>query len=319
MSGCYIELRKSAARGKDSPTADIMRHLRTRQHLGKALILCEQPMVSLSAARKQWLKLTRAVQRQRSCTLNADKILKYTHTIAHMQRLRFTTKPPLDEPGSDVYFLTPQLAAVLPAQCWTVYALCEPPLELARRISEQLPDKALVVDYGRGVPWREPIGLRPKRLLEAQVDSQWRQVRHFLHRNGIAIDKLVDDDIRNIDAMDDALDTLLGISHHFLEIANEFQRALELARPLKIDKTRRIEYDSLALLAHRVQTLLPGAFNQRFLEAYSEDDTFYLHDASRGRYLAPGESLADAYERHIHAGRERLARALQEVYGNSKD
>ena len=315
MARSYIELRKSTPRGKDTATADAMRHLRTRQHLGKAVVICEQPVIYLSAARKQWLKLTRMVQRQRAATLNADKILKYTYTITHMQRMIFTPKLPLEQPDADVYFLSPANLTVLPVQSLTVYVLCALPVETARAIADQLPADALVVDYGRGVPWRQQVGLQPKRLLEAQVGSQWRQVRHFLHAHHIDIGTLVADDIRDVEAMDDALDTLLGVSHHFLQVANEFQRALELARPLKLSKELRVHYDSLALLAHRVQALSPGAFSQRFLQVYGEDDTFYMYDASRGRFMAAGESVAEAYHRHMRAGRANLARALQAKLG----
>src|SRR5882762_3070435 len=74
VAKCYFELRKQSARGTESIIADMMRHLHTRQHLGKALVICDHPLVVLSAARKQWLKLSRIIQKQRASTLNADKI-----------------------------------------------------------------------------------------------------------------------------------------------------------------------------------------------------------------------------------------------------
>src|SRR6476660_4446110 len=95
MTDWYLESRKALARGTDSLAADIMRHLHTRQHLGSAVIICEQPVGMLSAGRKQWLKLSRSLQKQRAGTLNADKILKYTHTITRMQHMGFSAKTPL--------------------------------------------------------------------------------------------------------------------------------------------------------------------------------------------------------------------------------
>ena len=57
-----------------------------------------------------------------------------------------------------------------------------------------------------------------------------------------------------------------------------------------------------------MQALSPGIFTQHFLESYNEDDTFFLHDNKLHRYN--GESLAEAFARHIAAGRVRLANAL---------
>jgi hypothetical protein len=123
MAQSYFELRKRSAKGTDSLIADMMRHFHTREYLGKALIICEQPTVTLSAARKQWLKLARIIQKQRASTLNADKILKYTHAIAHMQHLQFSYKDPLQDPDSGIYFLSPQQVHLLPNRCFTIYVM----------------------------------------------------------------------------------------------------------------------------------------------------------------------------------------------------
>jgi hypothetical protein len=113
--------------------------------------------------------------------------------------------------------------------------------------------------------------------------------------------------------MDDALDTLLGTSYKFLQVANDFQHALELARPMRLGRDLRRQYDSFILLAHRVQALSPGAFSQQFLEVYNEDDTFFLYDAERGQFILQHSALAEAYARHVRAGRKHLAHALRQV------
>ncbi len=311
MGKCYFELRKSAARGTDSIAADIMRHMHTRQHLGKVVVVCDQPTAMLSAGRKQWLKLSRAIQKQRASTLNADKILKYTHTITHMQQMDFSMHSPLEKPDAEVYFLRPDQLNVLPVHCWSVYVVTPLGLHSAQTLLSQLPAEALVVDYEQSVPWEE-LGLQPKAVLETQVADEWRQVRQFLRGYNIDIYNLAIGDMQNVDAMDDALDTLLGISYKFLQAANGFQRALELARPIRINKDLRSSYDSFVLLAHRVQALSPSAFTQRFLETYNEDDTFFLYDRNRGHLHTSSatESLATAFIRHRAAGRINLANAL---------
>ncbi|HSX32113.1 MAG TPA: hypothetical protein VLF43_02535 [Candidatus Saccharimonadales bacterium] len=314
MQQCYVELRKSAARGTDSIAADIMRHLYTRQHLGKAIIISDRPLDYLGPVRKQWLKLSRSLQKERATTLNADKILKYTHTITRMQHMHIAAKPPLEQPDADVYLLSPEDTAVMPLHCYTVYLLT--PLDMARanHIVQQLPPSALVVDYNKAAIWEELLGLLPKKTLEEAVGTEWRQVEHYLQRYHIDIDTLHPDAGLAYDAMDDALDTLLGHSQAFLQIVGNFQRALELARPFKASKEQRSTHDTLILLPHRVQALSPGSFSRKFLESFNEDDAFFLYDAKRHLSGIPTESLAQAFVRHNAAGRRNLARALQAVY-----
>lgn len=280
MTRCYVELRKGAARGTESIAADVMRHLYARQHLGKAVVVCAAPVPMLSAARKQWLKLARTIQKQRASTLNADKILKYTHMITRMQHMHFSAKTPVENPAADVYFLQPHEVVILPIHCWTVYILADLPEEAGRAMLRLMPTEALVVDYQQAATW-ERLGLSPKSVLEQHVTDEWRRATEFLHNYHIDIGALARQEAHDIVAMDEALDTLLGVSHRFLQVANEFQRALELARPLRLSRDARRRYDLLVLLAHRVQALSPGAFTQQFLEVYNEDDTFFLYDVAR--------------------------------------
>ncbi len=315
MGQVYFERRISAARGSDSVAADIMRHLHTRQHLGKALVICDQPQIFLSAARKQWLKLSRIIQKQRSSTLNADKILKYTHTITRMQHMHFSTKSPLEQPEADIYFLLPSQLDPLPFGCFSTYVLTPVSPDLLARMRTDLPDESLVIDYDHSVQWRQ-AGFAPKSVLETHVQQEWQKVRAYLREQSIDPTHLRKDSEYLIDSMDDALDTLLNVSRRFLQVANDFQHALELARPLRISKETRQQYDAVVLLAHRVQALSPGAFTQRFLEAYNEDDTFFLYDAAYDLTQTPGsgESLEQAGHRHKAAGRHPLARAIKETH-----
>lgn len=311
---CFIELRKSAARGTDSIAADVMRHLHTRQHLGKAVVISEDPAAILATARKQWLKLSRFLQKQRAGTLNADKILKYTHTITRMQHMRFTIKSPLEQPDGDVYFLRPADLIIMPMPTWTVYSICDIGSGEKAALLDQMPNDALIIDYRHSPQW-EKLGLQPKRMLEQRVALQWLQVDRFLNEHHIDTTQLMRGDAHSVEAMDDALDTLLGgYAPKFLQVASEFQRALELARPIRLAKDVRAMYDMLVLLAHRVQALTPGAFAHQFLEVYDENDTFFLYDPAHTRkQLIGSESLAEAFSRHKEAGRHNLARSLQSL------
>jgi len=313
MTKAYFERRVSAARGTDSLAADIMRHMHARQHLGKVVIICDHPIVMLSACRKQWLKLSRTVQKQRAATLNADKILKYTHTITRMQRMHFTSKPSLQNPDADVFCLAPDQLNTIPPHCLSIYLTTTLTSEQTAQLIQQLTLETLIVDYRHETVW-ESFSLKPKSILEAEVTTQWLVVQDFFAKRGITLNALNNGQLPDIDAMDDALDLLLDVSNKFLEIANSFHRALELARPLKIARTLRLQYDTLALLAHRVQALTPNAFTQRFLETYNEDDTFFLYDIGRSRIN--GESLQETITRHRKAKRLRLANALLLYHNN---
>lgn len=313
----YLELRKAPSTATtEGLAADITRHLYTRQYLGKAVVICALPIGMMSAARKQWLRLSRTLQRQRSSTLNADKILKYTHGIAHMQRLRFSSKPSLEQPNADVFFLTPEQLQHLPAQCLTIYLGTELSAKQLQLVYDQMPQDVLVVDYlstNFGA-----LKLEPKKKLDTRVSESWRQVKQFLGQYQIDIAQLDINDMHSVEAMDDALDTLLGISHRFLGVAYEFQRALELARPMHINKPLRETYDSFILLAHRVQALTPGAFSRQFLQVYNEDDTFFLYDQGHELLFGFGESLEESHARHIRAGRKHLANALAVHFYNGR-
>lgn len=317
MAKCYFELRKQSAKGTDSVAADIMRHVHTRQHLGKVAVITEQPAALLAAARKQWLKLSRTIQKQRSSTLNADKILKYTHTITHMQHMRFTAKTALQDPEADVYFLDKETCSTMPLHCYSIYFTTAIDDGSVRSMLEQLPSESLMIDYQHDMQWAK-FGLQSKFVLEEQVASEWGQVQQLLQSNRIDITRLIQDGMHDIEAMDNALDTLLGMAHRFLRVANEFQRALELARPLRINRTIRQYYDSLVLLAYRVQALSPGAYTQHFLESYNEDDTFFLYDTHKQALMPLGESLESVVTRHRIAGRKHLANAIQEIFSKSR-
>lgn len=309
MAKCYFEIRKQSARGTDSIAADIMRHLHARQYVGKAVVVCEQPVALLAASRKQWLKLTRTIQKQRASTLNAEKILKFTHTITRMQHVKFAFKPPLDDPEADVYFLAPDSCELMPPHCYSTYILAPLAPEAIKTVLEQLPSEALVTDYEHSTAWAQ-FGLQSKVVLEEQVHSEWRQVQHFLASHNIDAVQLARSDMHDIEIMDNALDTLLGVSHQFLRIANEFQRSLELARPLRIGLAARKEYDAIMLLAYRVQALSPGTFTQHFLETFNEDDTFFLSDDMARLFYGDNQDLAAAIREHYRANRKNLAKAL---------
>ena len=119
MGACYFEQRHLADAPSGSLGADIAKHLEARQHLGKTIVVCERPINLMPTVRKQWLKLARQLQRKRSSTVNAEKILRLTGAITHMHHMRFSIKTPVQEPRSHVYFVTPDLVELLPPNVYS--------------------------------------------------------------------------------------------------------------------------------------------------------------------------------------------------------
>lgn len=305
----FFEHRVNDARGTSSQAADLTRHLHTRQYLGRTVVICEQPIAMLSAIRKQWLRLSRSIQYQRSATLNVDKLLKYTHTITRMQRMQFTTKSPSDLLDADVYCLRPDDVQYLPDECYTLYITVKIKRKQAEHIAHQLPEGALVIDYTKTDFWSH-MGLLPKSAIEQAVTDSWKEVENFLERYKISPDMLFNVDTPDVEAMDDALDTLLGVSKSFMALADNFHQTLALARPMQIGKTKRMKYDSLALLAHRVQALSPGEYTQRFLETYNEDDGQYFRDSTPPEILIA--QFIEIRDQELQHGHLNIAHAYSE-------
>lgn len=306
MSTCYVEVRTSINTAILPPlAADIAVYLQARQHLGKTVVISNNPLSLMCVVRKQWLKLARNLQRERASTVNAEKILRLTSAITHMHRMRFAAKPPEDNPGAHVFFVQPQQLSSLPLNTYSLFITQPLTSNLIPDLIQQLPNQALLVDYAASLPPAILQTLTPKYALQAEVLQEWAKVRSFLKTQHIAFEDLL---VSTQSAADDALDTLLGVSHEFLRVASAFQRILELSQPAQFDARQQRCFDLLILFAYRIQALSPQASPlHRFTHDLS-DDPFFLHDYTKELTIA--ESLSLAIREHAQAGRTRLARAL---------
>jgi len=299
----FLETRGRIHEAAATRASDIMRHLQARQHLGGALVVCEDPDAMLTLAQKQWLKLSRALQRRRGAVTNAVEILKYTYTITQMQHLVFSVKPLADQPGTIVHFRRADELGWLPANCFSVYLAQTMASDKLGELVAQLPASSLLVDYNGQVTPGD-FGLQPKATAEATVLKSWQTMQAFMAQQGVSM-KLLARTQKQSERMDDALDAVLGNEEEFLAKTRAFQRVLDVARPLRtISKDQRQQFEVLLILAHRVQTLAPGGFSAQFLNTYA-DDAFFLNDRTVGRL-----AWAELLERHQRAGRVNLVRAL---------
>lgn len=133
--------------GLTPSTKDLARHIYTRMSCGKIVIVAENPVVFLSALRKQWIKFTHKVQRERSSTLDSILILELAKNINRMQSMRFTAKWPANDYPADVSIATIERLLQWPpeANCRTLYITCAVTSEQLHLITAWMAKRSLVV------------------------------------------------------------------------------------------------------------------------------------------------------------------------------
>lgn len=286
MQQLYFELRNLPDNPPATLAADIARHLQMRQYLGTAVIICDNSHSILSATRKQWLKGARYLQRLRASTLNAEEILRLTHAIMHMQNMHFVAKSPLDSPDASVFFMTPDQPIPLPLSCYTIYMTAPVPAATFKKLAKQLPQDSLIVNYSPDKP-AEMADMQPKDALEQHLLAKWDYLTTFLKQHGIDPARLVVGNTLQFGAMDEALDILLNISTDFLRESANFQRSINLAQPLStITNSQQKMFEAVTRLAHRVQALTPGNFNNYLVTNFGDSgsETFFLRDVGSELY-----------------------------------
>ena len=282
-TNAHYELRTMHVFGPPTPIAsDIARHLQSRQFLGMTVVVCQNPLSMLSALRKQWLRLARNLQKQRASTLNAEEILRFTHTIMHMQHLQFVAQAPTDEADGHIYFATPEEIDMLPPGCLSLYITTPPKASALHNWVSSLSPDALVIDY-EGNLGLGAMGLQPKANIEARMLAAWNDLCQFISDAGVDLSTLQPAFGLHSHHMDDALDALLSSGNGFLRRAAEFQHILSLSQPLKGAPLAQIkQFEVIMRLAHRVQSLTPGNFGGYLIKNFGDHhaESFFLRDAA---------------------------------------
>lgn len=145
MQGLYIECR--SLNGKTLLSWDLAHHMYARGQQGKVAVVTDKPVELLSATKKQWVKLMRQVQRERSSTLNAIRVSELTRQIMWMQNLSFSSKPPDDLLEADVTFASVYDFMGAPPECSTLYATYAFEKEKLYMITGWIPKEGVVVIY----------------------------------------------------------------------------------------------------------------------------------------------------------------------------
>lgn len=119
MQDLYIESR--ALSGGTLLSWDIAHHMYARGVQGNIAVVTDKPVALMAATRKQWLRLMRQVQRERSSTLNTVRIMELSNQIGWMQRLAFSCKLPEGGLTAGVTFATLEALLKIPPMCSTLY------------------------------------------------------------------------------------------------------------------------------------------------------------------------------------------------------
>lgn len=138
-------IREQGSFGRHPTVQVLVRHLYTRSPCGRVVIVADRPPILLSLIRKEWLKLTRKLQIQRSSTLSAPRILELTHLLGHMQNLRFTAHYSPDDFSADVYVVTVEQLLSWAPECRTMYITSGVTTEQLHMVTAWMPKGGLVV------------------------------------------------------------------------------------------------------------------------------------------------------------------------------
>ncbi|HEU4914908.1 MAG TPA: hypothetical protein VFT16_05950 [Candidatus Saccharimonadales bacterium] len=134
---------------RGSLSRDIADEILERGLYGKIAVVTDKPVALLSATKKQWLKLARQAQRDRSSTLDASKVSALTQQIAWMQSLRFSATTPDDLLEAGVTFASAKDFVHVPPVCRTIYVTYEFEIEKLHILTSWMPRGGLVVIYGK--------------------------------------------------------------------------------------------------------------------------------------------------------------------------
>lgn len=142
MHGLILE---EGSFGPNPATKDLARHLYARMYYGKTVIVAAKPTIVIASLRKQWLKLTRKVQKERAKTLNALRVAELSRIVSYMQSLKFTTHYPPDDYEGNIYIATLEEVLRWPPDCRTLYITCDIEREQLYMITAWMPKGSLVV------------------------------------------------------------------------------------------------------------------------------------------------------------------------------
>ena len=131
-----------------SISRDLAQQIAERSLYGKIVVAASNPISSLSAVRKQWMRIIRLNQIERARTLKAERIMQLTNEINRLRSLKFGVGF-ADEVNCNVLFATADDLARLAPACSTLFVTYDFPREYLHLMTSWMSPNALVVIYGQ--------------------------------------------------------------------------------------------------------------------------------------------------------------------------
>ena len=124
-------------------------HIATHGPQGKVAIVTEKPITLLASTRKQWLRLIRLTENERSSTLNSARKEQLEMRLEWMRQLRFAAKLPEDMLEADVTFAVADAFVHNPPDCRRVYITYDFECEKLHMLTSWMSRNGVVVIYGQ--------------------------------------------------------------------------------------------------------------------------------------------------------------------------
>lgn len=124
-------------------------HIATHGSQGKMAVVTDKPITLLASVRKQWLRLIRLTENERSSTLNPARKEQLEIHLEWMCQLRFTAKAPEDMLEADITFATADDFVSNPPDCRTVYITYGFECEKLHMLTSWMPRNGVIVIYGQ--------------------------------------------------------------------------------------------------------------------------------------------------------------------------
>lgn len=122
-------------------------HIAAHALQGKIAVVTDKPIALLASTRKQWLKLIRLTENERSSTLNPARKEQLEMHLEWMRQLRFSSKVPEDVLVADVTFATAEDFVSNPPDCQMAYVTYDFEREKLHILTSWMPRNGAVMIY----------------------------------------------------------------------------------------------------------------------------------------------------------------------------
>jgi hypothetical protein len=127
----------------------LAKHIAAHGPQGKVAIVSDRPVTLLASTRKQWLRLIRLTENERSSTFNVARKEQLEIQLEWMRQLRFTAKAPTDLLEADITFATADDFVRNPPDCRMAYITYGFEREKLHLLTSWMPRNGVVVMYGQ--------------------------------------------------------------------------------------------------------------------------------------------------------------------------